>query len=296
MQYCKAIAGQSTGFSALVVVVMLAMISASVVALSVNKSHRQTQTLVAQKSLFDTEVNVEQALNSAVTSYILSGDVDHPELSNTDVNISLDQHITFKQQKQAEVIEIRAVKVIESARTVASKVSLLKQRRLEAYPNARLTQAPSANLQYIASQYFHSTTDELNAFKYQTSNFLADCERLNENARGLIWISSNCELSNMQLGTQNRPILLIVEGDLTLTGSTIHGLVFQLCGDTSELLNTTFIHSLLYGAVISTCNIPSTSIQNYEYGVVYDAALLQSLISHQDNIQISFIEGSWQYN
>jgi hypothetical protein len=132
--------------------------------------------------------------------------------------------------------------------------------------------------------------------KQQATLAAADCSLLNSSSRGLIWITGNCSVSlGEQLGSQSAPLLLVVQdGDLILDKNvTVFGIVFSY---RSVVANADLLIKMNSGAIIK-----GALVTNHQLGqlpdivrVIYDDAVLQSLVTQKDLQRIARVPGSWK--
>lgn len=104
------------------------------------------------------------------------------------------------------------------------------------------------------------------------ATILSDCSSMAVQPAGIYWVTGNCRLSSRggDVGRLDEPVLLIVEGDLTLNGNIeVYGIVFL--GEEGHIRLTGT--PVLYGALLSAADI--------DFGgggmeIVYDAATLNA--------------------
>ncbi|MDO9141335.1 MAG: hypothetical protein Q7U38_13545, partial [Methylobacter sp.] len=73
--------------------------------------------------------------------------------------------------------------------------------------------------------FFGRTKAEVRAEASENNKMLASGVSL-ANQNGLVWVNGNASLNNTNIGTATKPVILIVDGELSLTGGNIYGVIY----------------------------------------------------------------------
>ena len=128
--------------------------------------------------------------------------------------------------------------------------------------------------------------------KYQ----FADCQSLDNNSVGLIWISGTCRIGlAKQIATKSKPIILVVsDGDIKLDkAAIIYGLVLSFKPPNS-VLNVQVdmqVGASIEGALASNHQLGQN---NESIQVVYNAAVLKGLVAQPELQEMARVPGSWR--
>jgi hypothetical protein len=112
-----------------------------------------------------------------------------------------------------------------------------------------------------------------------SSTVLPDCTSLDEDSRGVFWITGECDIQNRQVGhsgndpnnTARGPVVLITAGGLDLNGGVVYGIVYcsDAENDTSEI--SMGGNSVVYGAMVVDCLLGSS---NGTFDLVYNEEVI----------------------
>jgi len=137
-----------------------------------------------------------------------------------------------------------------------------------------------------------SLKPEIKARAEATDSVLDDCTSLNSSFNNLVdsalvWITGDCLIgSNVQIGSRDKPIILVVEGELRVNaGAEVWGILMGL--DDFVLNGGPVIH----GSAIS--EIPS-DLTNGTYSQVYDESVFDNLRDNTLNTKIAKVKYSWR--
>ncbi|WP_428353044.1 pilus assembly PilX family protein [Methyloprofundus sp.] len=102
-----------------------------------------------------------------------------------------------------------------------------------------------------------------------------NCNDLNTNTTGNIWIEGDCDLKN-DIASVVAPVLLIVHGNLTITGGKIFGVVFIFAKENVIDLEVTGNgNGAVYGALIS--DKPLKILTNGSFDIVYQKRIFDAI-------------------
>lgn len=73
--------------------------------------------------------------------------------------------------------------------------------------------------------FFGRTKAQVKAEASENNKMLASGVSL-ANQNGLVWVNGNASLNNTNVGTATKPVILIVDGELNLTGGNIFGVIY----------------------------------------------------------------------
>ena len=133
------------------------------------------------------------------------------------------------------------------------------------------------------------------AAKYQTikdeAKVVANCSGLGASSSGLIWVTGDCNPPG-DVGSEDKPVLLVVEGDTTLNASSqFYGLLFMFdpAGNTPTLTANGNAH--LHGAVFAhdDVNLQLTG----GFVLEYDSEVLDNLKNSPSSRGLARIPGAW---
>lgn len=119
----------------------------------------------------------------------------------------------------------------------------------------------------------------------------ANCNALDGNSEGLIWITGDCNTSAV-IGSAAHPVLLVVEGDVTMNaGDQLYGLLylFDPAGSTPTLKCNGNAH--LHGAIMAHDGV--TLQLNGGFVLEYDEDVLKNLKKNPSARALARISGSW---
>lgn len=288
-----------SGFSSIVIVIILALISSSLWAISVDKSYRQSQVIINQQHQFDAELQVSNALNQAVYNLIASDSLKDksavsPQISSLPVSMARNEHVV--DGKSITLFDLSVRNTLSDTVEIEHSVSIRQLRRLERSP-VEATEVWSASLVHrLADSFFKLPFDKLTAFRSSASYTATQCDEFPEQVHGFIWIHGDCELDGLDLGTPERPLVLVIEGNIKFSNFTVYGLLIHLCSSTSSSLPSMTLSSFTVdGAVVSSCTDNPAIPLSVTSSVRYNPYILDVLVNHPDNTVTKVIKGSWQY-
>jgi hypothetical protein len=121
---------------------------------------------------------------------------------------------------------------------------------------------------------------------------VADCNGLGPTSKGLIWVTGNCNLPSTDVGSEENPVLLVVEGGVTANGSDdFYGLIYLFSlasGSASVAFNGDFhIHGALFVHNTMTLNLTGNFV------LEYDREVLDNLDSGPSGRALARIPGAW---
>jgi len=142
------------------------------------------------------------------------------------------------------------------------------------------------------SAYFDSLVLEIKARAEATGLVLDDCDTLDTDFSGLsgsalVWVTGVCTIgSNVNIGSREKPIILVVEGDLRINaGAEVWGILMGL--DNFVLNGGPVIH----GSAISEYD---SDLTNGTYSQVYDESVFERLNDDSVNTLIAKVSYSWR--
>ena len=112
-----------------------------------------------------------------------------------------------------------------------------------------------------------------------SSTILPDCTTLNENSRGVYWITGECSIQNRQVGHSGNdpnnlargPVVLIGAGGIDINGGVIYGIVY--CSDAEDASTEISMggNSVVYGAMVVDCLLGNS---NGTFDLVYNEEVI----------------------
>ena len=120
---------------------------------------------------------------------------------------------------------------------------------------------------------------------------VANCNGLSAASSGLIWVTGDCNPTG-DVGSAAHPVLLVVEGDITLNaGSQFYGLLylFDPLGGTPKLIANGNAH--LHGAVFAHDGVDLQL--NGGFVLEYDSKVLENLKDDPSTRGLARIPGAW---
>lgn len=120
---------------------------------------------------------------------------------------------------------------------------------------------------------------------------VTDCTGLSTTSSGIIWVTGDCNPSGI-IGTEDEPVLLVVEGDTTFNaGDEIYGLLylFDPAGSTPSLISNG--NATMHGAIVAH----DGATMNLTGGFVleYDGTVLKNLSRNSASRVLTRLPGSW---
>jgi len=123
-----------------------------------------------------------------------------------------------------------------------------------------------------------------------------DCDSLDASTTGNIWIEGDCSIDG-DVGSVSDPVLLIVHGDLTISGGKIFGVAF-VYESTGEVKVTG--NGAVYGSLISD---KPMKVSGGSFDIVYQKKILQAIYGDGSNNvdgisdafkEIARVAGTWR--
>jgi hypothetical protein len=293
-----------SGFSSLIIVVILAVLSGSIMALSVDKSYRQSKAIIHQKQQFDTEIAISNALSQAVFNFIASGRLSD-ESARSDAISSLSVSMITNEHnidgKNLTLIDLSASNTLDDAIKIRHSVSMTQVRRLERVPDEATKVWSVSSVNSLTETLFTLPFTHFTAFRESADYGSAHCDDFPRQVHGFIWIGGNCTLDRINLGSAKRPVILVVEGNIQFADVTLHGLLVHLCTSTSPSLSSLSLSSIamssttVNGGLVSSCTDDPTTSLPAKSSVSYNPRILDVLAKHSDNLLTQVVKGSWQF-
>ena len=147
----------------------------------------------------------------------------------------------------------------------------------------------------LVSYLFNIPSSQWMQLQQQSDFVLADCESLDIDSWGLIWIDGDCEVSaSTQIGRDAEPIILVVfDGDVAFHNDVVmYGLLFSYKPASSiKALDIDMqTNSLVFGAVISNHQLGT---KNGFTRVVFLDNVMQKLQDNKRLQRVARVPGSW---
>lgn len=118
------------------------------------------------------------------------------------------------------------------------------------------------------------------------STATADCSALNQSSRGLYWNTGTCSLNQAQIGTLERPVVLVSDTDVSLAANTrFFGIIFVRGGSGFNGAGG----GQVYGAVVLEGDAAIAGGPT----IVYNKAVLANIGNSSDFVRYGPISGSW---
>lgn len=120
---------------------------------------------------------------------------------------------------------------------------------------------------------------------------VVDCSGLGATSSGLIWVTGDCNPPGV-VGSEDNPVLLVVEGDTTLNaGTQLYGLLYMFdpAGGTPRLIANGAAH--LHGAVFAHDGVDLQLTGGFV--LEYDSEVLDNLKSSPSGRGLARIPGAW---
>ena len=120
---------------------------------------------------------------------------------------------------------------------------------------------------------------------------LQDCSALNAASSGFYWVEVDCSL-NTQIGTPTDPVLLVVAGDITLTGNdNVYGLLFVFDEDLTDATIPELRfggNKQFYGAIVAEGTV---DLGAGTYQIVYSDKVLSNIFNKKQTL--ARVPGTW---
>lgn len=125
------------------------------------------------------------------------------------------------------------------------------------------------------------------------STVVADCNGLSAASSGLIWVTGTCNLPNSNVGSEDNPVLLIVEGDILANGNyDFFGLIYLFDPPPTGTPTINFNGNYhLHGALFVHNDLTLTL--NGSFVLEYDSEVLGNLKNSPSGRGLARIPGTW---
>jgi hypothetical protein len=147
----------------------------------------------------------------------------------------------------------------------------------------------------LFSYLFNIPSTEWVQLQQQSDFVIADCDSLDTDSWGVIWVGGDCDVSaSTQIGSHSEPIILVVfDGSVVFHNDVaVYGLVFSFkpSGSINELDINMHTDSAVFGAVVTNYQLGTTSTLTR---VVFKADVMQKLQSSKKLQRVARVPGSW---
>jgi len=147
----------------------------------------------------------------------------------------------------------------------------------------------------LFSYLFNIPSTEWVQLQQQSDFVIADCDSLDTDSWGVIWVGGDCDVSaSTQIGSHSEPIILVVfDGSVVFHNDVaVYGLVFSFkpAGSINELDINMHTDSAVFGAVVTNYQLGTTSTLTR---VVFKADVMQKLQSSKKLQRVARVPGSW---
>jgi len=142
---------------------------------------------------------------------------------------------------------------------------------------------------------FNIPSAEWIQLQQQSDFLLADCDTLDIDSWGVIWVDGDCDVNaNTQIGKQSEPIILIIfDGDVVFKNNvTLYGLLFSFKPvNSTKLLDINMeTESAVFGAVVTNYQLGTKGVLTR---VVFQADVMQKLQDSKKLQRVARVPGSW---
>lgn len=147
----------------------------------------------------------------------------------------------------------------------------------------------------LVSYLFNIPASELAQLKQQSDFVLADCDTLDIDSWGLIWVNGDCDVSaSTQIGSDSEPIILVIfDGNVEFaTDVVMYGLLlsFKPTGSIKTLDINMQSESAVFGAVVTNYQLGTISDLTR---VVFQSDVMQNLQDSKKLHRVARVPGSW---
>jgi hypothetical protein len=147
----------------------------------------------------------------------------------------------------------------------------------------------------LFSYLFNIPSSEWFELQQQSDFVLVDCDTLDINSWGVIWVNGDCDVSaGEQIGNDSEPIILIIfDGDIEFQNDVVmYGLVFAFkpLGSTKILDINMQTNSAVHGSIVTNYQLGTKSLF---MRVVFRADVMQKLQNSKKLQRVARIPGSW---
>lgn len=125
--------------------------------------------------------------------------------------------------------------------------------------------------------------------KARADQVVANCDTLNADSKGLIWVTGNCKPGADQVGSRAKPVLLVVEGEVDFgANKNVWGVVVAHNSPSVKLGGGFTLH----GAMVVDSD--STAFQaSGTYNAIYDPCVFAGLYNNGEFVEYAPVDGSW---
>ncbi|WP_232787571.1 hypothetical protein [Paraglaciecola sp. MB-3u-78] len=147
----------------------------------------------------------------------------------------------------------------------------------------------------LVSYLFNIPAAEWIQLQQQSDVVLADCDTLDINSWGVIWVDGDCDVSaSTQIGTHSEPVILIIfDGNVVFQNDVaLYGLLFSFrpAGSIKVLDINMQTDSAVFGAVVANYQLGTNNVLTR---VVFQADVLQKLQDSKRLQRVARVPGSW---
>jgi len=115
---------------------------------------------------------------------------------------------------------------------------------------------------------------------------MASCAGLDDKSGGLYWSSGNCDLTKAQVGSLERPVVLVSDGPVSVAANTrFFGIIFVRSNNGYGGLGG----AQVYGSVLLEGDAAITG----NSAIIYNKAVLANVRNSPDFVRYGPIPGSW---
>jgi hypothetical protein len=147
----------------------------------------------------------------------------------------------------------------------------------------------------LVSYLFNIPAVQWIQLRQQSDVVLADCDTLDINSWGVIWVDGDCDISaSTQIGSHSEPLILVIfDGNVEFQNDVaLYGLLFSFkpAGSVKVLDINMQTDSAVFGAVVANYQLGT---QNVLTRVVFQADVLQKLQDSKRLQRVARVPGSW---
>jgi hypothetical protein len=147
----------------------------------------------------------------------------------------------------------------------------------------------------LVSYLFNIPSTELLQLQQQADFVVADCDTLDVDSWGVIWVNGDCDVSaSTQIGSHSEPVILVIfDGDVVFQNDVaLYGLLFSFrpAGSTKVLDINMKIDSAVFGAIVTNYQLGTKSVLTR---VAFQADVMQQLQSNKKLQRVARVAGSW---
>jgi hypothetical protein len=147
----------------------------------------------------------------------------------------------------------------------------------------------------LVSYLFNIPAVQWIQLRQQSDVVFADCDTLDINSWGVIWVDGDCDISaSTQIGSHSEPLILVIfDGNVEFQNDVaLYGLLFSFkpAGSVKVLDINMQTDSAVFGAVVANYQLGT---QNVLTRVVFQADVLQKLQDSKRLQRVARVPGSW---